>query len=254
MAKSNTNGNCYICGAEAGKTVMKNHILKAHDGGDEPCFVLVIEGAYNPDYWLIVDIALDKSLSALDTFLRKIWLECCGHMSEFEFVSSKKDADDPMKKAMKLMGFRGLPIKTKSAGKAKKLAAFDEGDKLLHIYDMGSTTETKITLAAKTLRPKQRSAVRLLARNIAPVFPCMECQKSAAFICNECGGAWENAYLCADCADKHEHDDMLLPITNSPRSGECGYCGELDEFEYGKPKKRARGWVWVREQEDETDG
>lgn len=27
-------GTCYICGAEPGKTAMKNHWLKAHGGGD----------------------------------------------------------------------------------------------------------------------------------------------------------------------------------------------------------------------------
>jgi hypothetical protein len=217
---------------EAGKIVMKNHVLKAHGEGDEPCYVLVIEGADNPDYWLIVDIALDKTLSALDTFLRKIWLECCGHMSEFEFVSSKKDADDPMRKFARSFGLRGIRLRQKSAGKAKKLSYFDVGDKLLHMYDFGSTTETGITFAAKAMRPKQRSAVRLLARNIPPEFLCTECQAPAEYVCLECGGTWEDAFLCADCADEHEHDDMLLPITNSPRSGECGYSGELDTFAF----------------------
>lgn len=27
-----TKGNCYLCGAELGKTAMKNHILKEHNG------------------------------------------------------------------------------------------------------------------------------------------------------------------------------------------------------------------------------
>ncbi|KLU61006.1 hypothetical protein CEB3_c25760 [Peptococcaceae bacterium CEB3] len=31
---SGSKGNCYICGAELGKTAMKNHILKAHGGED----------------------------------------------------------------------------------------------------------------------------------------------------------------------------------------------------------------------------
>lgn len=212
MAKSKTNGNCYICGMEAKKTVMKNHILKMHGGGDEPCFLLAIEGADNSDYWLIVDVALDKSLSALDTFLRKIWLECCGHMSEFN------------------RGGYGNNV-----GKSRKLADFMPGEKIFHIYDFGATTETRISFTAKTMRPKQRSAVRLLARNIPPQLACKECAKPAEFICCECGGMYEGAFYCTECADEHEcGQDMMLPITNSPRSGECGYTGEQDNFEYKK--------------------
>ena len=84
MANS-TKGNCYLCGAELGKTAMKNHILKCHAGeAGQECRLLKIEGAYDKGYWLYVDIPVDKTLNALDKFLRKIWLECCGHMSEFQ--------------------------------------------------------------------------------------------------------------------------------------------------------------------------
>ena len=84
MASVST-GNCYICGAGLGKTAMKNHLIKAHDekDGGEECYLLKIEGAYDKDYWLFVDIPTEKTLSDLDGFLRRIWLECCGHLSAF---------------------------------------------------------------------------------------------------------------------------------------------------------------------------
>ena len=207
MAKSNTNGICYICGAENSKIVTKNHILKHHNGGDEECFLLTIEGAELPDYWLIIDVPLEKSLSALDTFLRKIWLECCGHLSEFNDKYNEK------------------------VGKARKIREFDIGDKLYYYYDFGSTTELLVTFVAKTSRPKQKSPVRLLARNIAPKIKCKNCGNVAEQICAECGGAYEDAFYCNDCRKKHKHKTML-PVTNSPRSGECGYTGEFDVFEY----------------------
>ncbi len=64
-------GNCYLCGAELGKVAMKNHILKYHSGSSEEqeCRLLKIEGAYDKDYWLYVDIPVDKGLSTLDRFL-----------------------------------------------------------------------------------------------------------------------------------------------------------------------------------------
>ncbi len=47
-----TKGNCYLCGAELGKTAMKNHILKEHNGPEDSqeCCLLKIEGADDKDY------------------------------------------------------------------------------------------------------------------------------------------------------------------------------------------------------------
>ena len=78
-----SNGNCFLCGKTAGKTAMKNHVLKDHIGGDESCYVLKADGAYDKDYWLLFTVPLDATLSAVDKFLREIWCECCGHMSAF---------------------------------------------------------------------------------------------------------------------------------------------------------------------------
>lgn len=217
MASGST-GNCYLCGIELGKTAMKNHLLKEHglkDGG-QLCYLLKIEGAYDKDYWLYIDVPVEKTLSSVDSFLRKIWLECCGHMSGFTVGRQYE------------------------VGKSRKLSMFAVGDKLRHEYDYGSTTECDITIAAKINREPQREIVRLLARNVPPQFKCKTCGEPAEYICCECIWQKEDSLYCADCADEHEHDDMMLPISNSPRSGECGYEGELDTFEFDPrnlPKK-----------------
>lgn len=206
-------GNCYLCGAELGKAAMKNHILKLHSGeiSGQECRLLKIEGAYDKDYWLYVDIPVDKTLNALDKFLRKIWLECCGHMSEFQ-----------------------------GAGKSNKAGRFSAGDQFLHLYDMGDTTETLITVIGTTWRKPQREAIRLLARNVPSQFRCAKCGASADFICVECSWDTENPFYCEDCAKTHEHEDMLLPVTNSPRMGVCGYCGELDTFAFAPTKGKEK--------------
>jgi len=203
-------GNCYLCGAELGKVAMKNHILKCHGGSGEEqeCRLLKIEGAYDKDYWLYVDMPVDKSLSALDRFLRKIWLECCGHLSQFD-----------------------------GAGKSSKLSRFSQGDQFLHEYDIGDTTETLITVVGTTWRPAQREAVRLLARNVPPRFQCRECGAPAVLVCSVCLYEDENPFFCAGCAQKHEHEEMMLPVTNSPRMGVCGYCGELDTYKFVPPEQ-----------------
>jgi hypothetical protein len=198
-----TNGNCYICRATVSKTAMKNHILKNHvSEGNEECVLLKVEGAYAKSYWLYIDLPKTKTLTAVDKFLRDIWLECCGHMSEF------------------------------SVGKSKKLERLNIGDKITYQYDFGTTTKLLITVVAETKRPAQKSAVRLLARNVPNEKQCGLCKKPATLMCIEC--LWEGEFpcLCESCAEKHEnkHVEGCLPITNSPRCGDCVYDGENDVY------------------------
>lgn len=202
-----TKGNCYLCGATLGKVAMQKHLLECNlRMTDFPtlqeCRLLRIEGEDNRDYWLYIDMPANQTLAALDRFLRRIWLECCGHMSLFE----------------------DLP-------KSTRLSALGEGTRILHEYDMGSTTRTRITVLGTIQRPKQREVVRVLARNVPPKFQCAKCGSPAEYICPECAWETENAFYCEDCAETHEHD-YFLPITNSPRMGVCGYCGEQDCYEF----------------------
>ena len=36
---ASANGNCFICGKTAGKTAIKNHLLKDHNDGEEACLL-----------------------------------------------------------------------------------------------------------------------------------------------------------------------------------------------------------------------
>lgn len=207
-------GNCYLCGRELGKTAIKNHILKVHtEVSGQECRLLKIEGAYNKNYWLYVDIPTSSTLSTLDIFLRKIWLECCGHLSVF------RDHYDEV-------------------GMSRKLSTFEEGDQLLHEYDFGSTTETLISVLGTVYRKQQRG-VRLLARNIPPEFRCCECGEIAEYISTPQLYSSDNPFYCNECAEKKDDEFNwgLLPVTNSPRMGVCGYCGEQDTFTFVSPIK-----------------
>ena len=168
-----------------------------------------VEGMYDKSYWLYIDIPVKEVLSEIDSFLREIWLECCGHMSEF-YGS----------------GYSGIGIN-------RKLGSFSVGDKFIHAYDFGDTTETIITLMGSTWRKPQKEAVRLLARNVPPVFKCTDCGEMAEYTYPMYTGPSDDIFYCAECAEKNEGSDhTMLPITNSPRMGVCGYCGELDTFEF----------------------
>ncbi len=47
-------------------------------------FHLQVEGTYAPMYWMHIEMPASATLAQLDTFLRDIWLECCGHLSQFK--------------------------------------------------------------------------------------------------------------------------------------------------------------------------
>jgi hypothetical protein len=205
-------GRCYVCGGEFGKLAMKNHITKAHGmiEAQQECLIVKVEGAYDKNYWLYLDMPKGSTLSSLDNFLRRIWLECCGHMSGFHINHSMKIS----------MEIKIGEIEKKGIGR-----------RIEYLYDYGSTTQLSITIMDEIWRPKQKGVIRLLGRNNPPVFTCQECGKEAVYICPvyECG---DDAFFCEDCGEDHEYAEMMLPVTNSPRMGVCGYDGELDRYDF----------------------
>lgn len=219
---SASKGNCYLCGANLGRAAMKSHLLEFHgnEGSGDDCCLLKVEGAYDKNYWLYVDIPLKKTLSALDSFLRRIWLECCGHLSEFYTTP----------------GGKGLALSHPgqvTVGKGRKLESFSTGDNLIHLYDYGSTTESAITVIGRTRRKPQRNLVRLLARNAPPNFVCADCGKEAIYLCEVFVEPFDQFFYCHNCGEKHADDDHFLhPVANSPRMGTCGYTGEYDDYDF----------------------
>ena len=212
MAAKST-GHCYLCGASLGKTAMKNHLLTIHGqyAGGQECYLLKVEGAYRKEYWFYIEVPIDKTLTPVDNFLRKIWLECCGHLSQF-YASGEFNME---------------------IAKSHKLQAFSVGAKLYYIYDFGTTTHITITIMGTITRKPQREIVNLLARNEPPVFKCETCGKPSDYICIEYIEPFENYFYCAECSEKIEDDEhIMLPVTNSPRMGQCGYDGELDIYEF----------------------
>lgn len=221
-------GDCYVCGKTASKTVMKNHIIKEHSMGDEACYLVRAEGKYDKGYWLVFSIPFEATLSSLDRFLRQIWCECCGHMSSFSD--------------------RGGQV-----GKTRKLSYFDVGDKFAYEYDFGTTTELVLSIIDVVSRPKQSKKVFLLARNQPHEAPtCDHCDQRAVWVLG-----WEQEHYCDACASKSEAEFDMLPLVNSPRSGECAYTGAFDGWEFdpdaltplkvtamtAKPRKKATSGV-----------
>ncbi|MEO7020414.1 MAG: hypothetical protein ABI234_09720 [Ktedonobacteraceae bacterium] len=61
----------------------KARLSAKEEGEEQRLFHLFVEGTYRPDYWMHLEVPAAVMLVDLDDFLRDIWLECCGHLSEF---------------------------------------------------------------------------------------------------------------------------------------------------------------------------
>jgi hypothetical protein len=214
---------CLYCKKDFAKGGMTCHLLSckarqealATEEKSDKIYHLRIEGTYANQYWMNVEIAGSKQLEHLDRFLRDIWLECCGHLSAFD-INGTRYASYPMGE----YGERNLKKKISDVLTAD--TTFD------HTYDYGTSTDLKLKVVEvrEGKLPTRGEAVQILARNEAPRYICVECgEKQAQHICVYClydsGGM-----LCAKCAKKHEcGEEALLPLVNSPRTGECGFTG-----------------------------
>jgi len=214
-------GKCNLCGSTFSKSAIKQKEQNSETSspGRSPrktkIFHLVVEGRYWSDYWMHLEVPADAKLEVLDSFLRRIWLECCGHMSAFTIegitysVAPMADFDD------KSMGARLDKV-------------LSPGMKFHYEYDFGSTTYLALKVVSQEQKQIKGKSIAVLARNEPPSIPCMSCGKMAAHVCCECSCSWSGeGWLCDECAAKHEcGEDMLLPVVNSPRVGVCGYTGQ----------------------------
>jgi hypothetical protein len=168
---------------------------------------LRIQDVYKPDFWLHLEMRGSATLTQLDRYLRAIWLECCGHMSQF--------------------GDFGQAV-----GKARKAQdVLQTGVQLLHLYDFGTTSETLVSsLESRVGAPITKHPITLLARNLIPEAECVICQKPARWYNPAFEWDGEFGALCDEHKDDNPHKDEFdaSPLYNSPRMGMCGYDGPAE--------------------------
>lgn len=242
MAKRNISyGKCFFCGQPIAKNVISRHLKScparqeeiAREAGrkEKPVrlFHLQVEGLYYPEYWMHLEMPASSTLRTLDNFLRAIWVECCGHLSAFTIRNIAYELNTGMVDAMwkEILGF-SRP--TRSMG-VKLGDVLRVGERFFYEYDYGTTTSLKLKVVAERegLRPPRD--VRILARNYAPNYVCVECRQPATQIYTY-EMPWHT--YCDKHARSHEEwPDGFMPIVNSPRAGECGYTGpEAEELRF----------------------
>lgn len=207
MARQSSFGVCAQCGARAGKAAMGRHLracLGERPGGARARVLIVrAQPPGAPMFWLDVAAGPGAKLKDLDGLLRRVWLECCGHLSEF---------------------YRGPRDKVPMNRTVDEILG-SPGTRLGYVYDFGSSTQLVVSHAGvvEAAPPKK---VQLVARNEAPAWSCEVCGQVATTLCAECASV-DGGFYCAKHASKHQcGEEMLRPVANSPRMGVCGYDGE----------------------------
>jgi hypothetical protein len=216
-------GQCAFCGYETTKGSMTKHLaacerrkallanVEKTRRTPEPLYHLRAQDAYASEFWLDLEVRGSAKLSDIDAYLRAIWLECCGHLSQFS-----------------VGGWSGQEI---AKGRTVD-AVFQQDVELTHIYDFGTSSETRIkAVGHREGVPLTAHPIVLMARNIKPEVTCIECGAPATRLCMECLIETESSgTLCEQHAAGHPHDDYGEPVElfNSPRVGMCGYEGPAE--------------------------
>jgi hypothetical protein len=118
-----------ICGKQL-EAIAK---IEAGKATPETLFHLRRQDAYRNKFWLDLEMRGSKALQDLDTCLRAIWIECCGHISQFSLGG----------------GF------AKEVGKRQKMSdVFQHGIELTHIYGC----ETSPEMLVKLMEVRQRKS------------------------------------------------------------------------------------------------
>lgn len=219
MSRTQSRGTCAFCHREMTKGGLTRHLKSCPERKeaiaavnkkrrDEAIFHLQVEDRWDGNYWLHMEMRGSARMSELDHYLRAIWLECCGHLSMFS------------------PGGWGTP---EIAMSRRADRVFESHAELMHIYDFGTSSETKLRVVdVRQSAPLSNRPIYLMARNDPPQWTCDECDRPATHLCIEC--LYEDdrsGALCGKHAAEHPHGDYgePMPLVNSPRVGLCGYGG-----------------------------
>ena len=178
-------------------------------------------------YWMELAVRADTTLRQLDGFLRGMWLECCGHLSEFtilgvRYTNLAPHRDDPNAAAIRADYWmedneEHMDVAVADMMPTNALVSYE--------YDYGSTTELFLENLGRhgdlvsLLRPRQPwhgDRVMVLARN-EPDEECVACGKPARWrLLAPDSDAPEPVPFCDECRPEA---GRYHPVMNSPREG-----------------------------------
>ena len=93
MPKETTKGKCGYYSKVFAGIAMTRHLKSCkaspyrrgtvQKSAEDTAFLIKASGKGLSDYWLFLEVDENATMKELDSFLRKTWPECCGHISCF---------------------------------------------------------------------------------------------------------------------------------------------------------------------------
>ncbi len=152
-----SDGKCSFCNGVFSKATMTKHLKSCSQRKVGICgtsgkqeaknFHLVVDGRYSPEYWLHLFAPSDTTLESIDSFLRDIWLECCGHLSAFT-IKGISYSLSPMGEYDE----KGMNVRLRDVLFSKL--------KFHHEYDFGTTTELTLRVVSEMEGKTKSKAVQ----------------------------------------------------------------------------------------------
>ncbi len=109
--KPSHSGICKFCRGEFEKAKMSQHLKNCKERArmeaetakspkskkfvQTKLFHIVLEGKYNPQYWMHIEMPAEAQLILLDDFIRAAWVECCDHLSAFQIGEFYYQSESP---------------------------------------------------------------------------------------------------------------------------------------------------------------
>lgn len=217
-------GKCRMCKTMIDRVSFKKHLpvcIAAHARNQRPHYLVLCSKRPFVAFLLVDARATFKDI---DNVLRGMWVECCGHLSSFEFQASDQ-TDIPGRHR----GFRRIrsymsdsPMGSYDGEDAMSMAdakvenELRPGVSFLYSYDFGTTTVIGLEVIAKLSVGISGKPVEVLLRNRRPIWYC-KCGKQAV--------TYDQLKMDFLCQDDLEGRDptYLSKLSNSPRFGECAY-------------------------------
>ncbi|MGB1250963.1 MAG: hypothetical protein ACPG8W_10145 [Candidatus Promineifilaceae bacterium] len=211
MARKQSTGRCQFCHKLYTRGGLGRHLKSckarqaanlAAKGKTQTLYHLRIQSLDDAKFWMNLEVCGEVELSALDSYLRDIWLERPDHRSQFILYEWED----------------GVAIPT-NAG-----AIFSRVDRLLHHYNFGLISDAWVQIVSKRDGvPLSEHPIYLMARNDMSGCLCQVCDESAEYVCPNCFyRTAASGYLCAKHTADHPHDDAcdgFYKLHNSPRVG-----------------------------------
>ena len=251
-------GTCHICLGTVRGNRVRDHLARcmedSHDLRPVPNCVgdshrtsqravhLSVRAPERP-HWIELGVLSGATLHELDRFLRSVWLECCGHLSDFKIddevysiavpMPGEGWQFDPMDEYETRWRHMGITVED----------ATEPGSRFEHEHDYGSPTELVIERVAvfeglvqkiSHSQPWHGGRIVVLGRNHS-LRSCRICDRPAGWrIVQDNDGyddeddeffEWdeepdgdypEQVTYCGECAPE---DDDLIILPNSPREG-----------------------------------